>query len=231
MKLHYLQHVSFEGLGSIEIWAKLNGHSITATRLFAGDSLPPFNEFDWLVILGGPMNIFEDLKYPWLEDEKAFIKNAIDYGKIVIGICLGAQLLADALGAMVYQNRYREIGWFPIHKNKAATQSALSSALPNTIEAFHWHGDSFDLPLGTVHLASSEGCENQAFTYEDRVIGIQFHLETMRRNAEDLIEHCRDEMDGGPFIQTPEQILSEKAPFNEINRVMDAVLNILFSVH
>ena len=230
MKLHYLQHVPFEGLGSIEAWAERHGHWITVTRFHAGDSLPPINAFDWLVILGGPMNVYEDLKYPWLQDEKRFIKNVIESGKIVLGICLGAQLLADALGAKIYQNAHREIGWYPIKKTREASRSALSSFLPHTIEVFHWHGDTFDLPPGTVHLVRSEVCENQAFIYEDRVVGLQFHLETNRQSAERLIEHGRDEMVNGPFIQTPEKILSEKAPFQEINNTMDTLLDMLLSM-
>ena len=139
MNIHYLQHVSLEGLGSIEHWAALHRHQITVTKFHAGDPLPSRDAFDWLIILGGPMNIYEYLRYPWLQDEKTFIKNAIESGKIVLGLCLGAQLIADVLGAKIYQNVHREIGWFPIYKTQEAAQSTLSSFLPNTIEVFHWH--------------------------------------------------------------------------------------------
>ena len=229
MRLHYLQHVPFEGLGSIETWAGRHGHSITVTRFHAGDALPSVDSFDGVVVLGGPMNIYEELKYPWLKNEKRFINGVIENGQPVLGICLGAQLVADVLGARIYQNEHREIGWFPIYKMQAAYRSVLSSFLPSAIEAFNWHGDTFDLPPGAIHLARSEACENQAFVYDERAVGLQFHLETTRNSAENLIEHCRNEIVDGPFIQTPEQILSQRAPFQQINRSMDSLLDMLFN--
>ncbi len=230
MNIHYLQHVPFEGLGSIEPWAVLHGHQISVTKFHAGDSLPALDAFNWLIILGGPMNIYEELKYPWLREEKSFIQKAVEDGKIILGICLGAQLIADVLGAKVYKNTQREIGWFHIQKVPDATRSTLAAFFPNTVEAFHWHGDTFDLPPGAVHLARSDACENQGFILDDRIVGLQFHLETTRQNAENLIKHCHNEMVDGPFIQTPEEILSNNAPFQEINSVMDALLKSLLNM-
>lgn len=225
-----MQHVPFEGLGSIETWAGLRGHTISVTRFHAADPLPPIDSFDWLVVLGGPMNIYEDIKYPWLKNEKRFIENAIENGQCVLGICLGAQLIADVLGGKIYRNVHREIGWFPIYRTQAAYRSVLSSFLPSAIEAFHWHGDTFDLPPGAIHLARSEACENQAFVYEERAVGLQFHLETTRISAEDMIKHCRDDIIDGTFVQTPEQLLSQKAAFNKINQSMDSLLDTLFNI-
>ena len=157
MKLHWCQHVPFEGLGSIEKWANRSGHLLTSTQFYSGDRLPSVDAFDCLVIMGGPMNIYEEDKFPWLSDEKRFVRDAICSGKSVLGICLGAQLVADVLGAAIYPNTYREIGWFPV---KRTADTEYDRFLPEEVEAFHWHGDTFDSPPGSIHLARSEACEN-----------------------------------------------------------------------
>ena len=114
MNIHYLQHVPFEDLGSIKNWAKIRGHRVTATRFYRAEPLPFLDELDWLIIMGGPMNIYEEDKYPWLGHEKRFIEEVIKTDKVVLGICLGAQLIADVLGVRIYENIHKEIGWFPI---------------------------------------------------------------------------------------------------------------------
>ena len=123
LRIHYLQHVPFEGPGYIESWAMVRGHRLTSTRLYAGQRLPAAEELDWLVILGGPMNVYEENRYPWLAREKRFIGEALHGGKVVIGICLGAQLLASVLGAKVTRNPCVEIGWYPVEKAAKASQS------------------------------------------------------------------------------------------------------------
>jgi GMP synthase-like glutamine amidotransferase len=114
MRIHYLQHVPFEDSAKIGEWARDTGHTVTCTRLCDEEALPPLNSFDWLVIMGGPMNVYEHQAYPWLVPEKRLIERAIEHGKFVLGVCLGAQLAADVLGGPVTKNRYREIGWFPV---------------------------------------------------------------------------------------------------------------------
>jgi len=111
LRIHYLQHVSFEGLGSIAEWVTSNGHELTSTQFFINSYLPEPADIDWLIIMGGPMGVYDEDKYEWLTAEKQFIKKAIDAGKTVIGICLGAQLIAKVLGAKVYPNQKRAIGW------------------------------------------------------------------------------------------------------------------------
>jgi len=125
VKLHYLQHVPFENLANIEVWAKEKGHSISKTQLFNGESFPQMNDFDWLVIMGGPMNIYQEKEYPWLAKEKRFIAEAIDNNKIVLGICLGAQLIADVLGGIIYKSKHQEIGWFPVSLTTGAKKSII----------------------------------------------------------------------------------------------------------
>jgi len=117
MRIHYLQHVPFEDLSSIDPILREKGHELTATHLYKGQQIPLVKEIDWLIVMGGPMGIYDEAKHPWLNVEKLFIKQAIESNKIVLGICLGAQLIADALGAKVCQNRHREIGWFNISRS------------------------------------------------------------------------------------------------------------------
>ena len=161
MRVHYLQHVPFEGIGSIKNFLIEKGHELTCTKLYEKEKLPPAQNFDWLIVMGGPMGVYDEQIYPWLKLEKKFIKEAISSGKTVLGICLGAQLIADTLGARVYQNKYREIGWFDIIRSKEAENTLLAKALPQKAKVFHWHGDTFDIPNGAIPLARSEACQNQ----------------------------------------------------------------------
>ena len=223
MNIQWLQHVPFEGLGAIEGWAGRMGHSLSRTRLFAGDLFPEQGEFGLLVVMGGPMGIYDEQEYPWLAAEKAFIRATIEAGKPVLGICLGAQLLADVLGARVSANKEKEIGWFPVTRTDSVP-GGLASVLPERQTVFHWHGDTFGLPAGAVHLYASAGCTNQAFLYTDRVLALQFHLETTRESAAALLENCRHELAPGPWIQTEPEIVEGLGKFTGINLTMDAIL-------
>ena len=223
MRIHYLQHVAFEGLGSIEEWARDHGAEIGCSRLFANEPLPGLGSFDWLLVMGGPMNIYEEEIYPWLRQEKALIKEAITAGKVVLGVCLGAQLIADTLGAKVTRNRHREIGWFPLH----AIHPAMADIIPAQALVMHWHGDTFALPPGAEPLAASEACQNQGFIYQGRVLGLQFHLETTPESLASLIAHSGDELTVAPFIQTPAEMLAQADRFTAINRMMAALLDYL----
>ncbi len=231
MNVHYLQHVPFENLGSIETMLKSRGHRITASRIFQGDTFPLMDEFDWLIVMGGPMGAHDDTIYPWLEPEKNFIRNAIDAGKIILGICLGAQLIAAVLGAKVTRNRFREIGWFPIAWHREAGSTLCSGAFSEQSMVFHWHGDTFDIPARAVRLASSKACSNQAFLFKDRVMGLQFHLETTPESARLLLENCRDELDGSNYVQEESEILSDPSRFTAINSLMESLLERLEKIH
>jgi GMP synthase-like glutamine amidotransferase len=159
---------------------------------------------DWLIVMGGSMNVYEYRNHPWLREEKRFIETAIGQGKHVLGICLGAQLIADVLGAKVYQNQEKEIGWFPITLRPEARSFFADG--PSPLEVFHWHGDTFDLPSGATWLAESEGCKHQAFSYGRNVIALQFHLEMNAMTVRNLLEHCHSDLTPGRFVQPPEEI-------------------------
>jgi len=186
MRIHWFQHLPFEGLGSMGAYFHNAGCKSTSTHFYLNQPLPDINSFDWLIIMGGAMSANDDAKYPWLTAEKQFIKKAIDSDKIVIGVCLGAQLIAAALGAKVYRNKYKEIGWFDITPAKDAKKTILADCFAATQTAFHWHGDTFDLPNRAIHLASSDACKNQGYIIDGCVIGFQFHLETTVDSAKDF---------------------------------------------
>ncbi len=228
MRIHWLQHADFEDLGCIGPWLAAHGHAVSGTRLYAGERPPPAANFDALVVMGGPMNIYEHEKYPWLVPEKALIRAALDTGKRVLGICLGAQLLADVLGAPVTRNPESEIGWFPVDLSAAGRACALLADLPERFTAFHWHGDTFALPAGATPLAFSAACPQQAFAVDGgRVLGLQFHLEVTQANAQIWFEHERPEP--APYVQTPEHILAQTTCFDDNNRFMRSILARFFA--
>ncbi|WP_138503757.1 type 1 glutamine amidotransferase [Nostoc sp. PA-18-2419] len=225
MKIHYLQHVPFEGLASIEQWVRKKNYILSVTKFYNNDILPSVDDLDWLIVMGGPMNIYEDDKYPWLSLEKHFIAEAINKNKTVIGICLGSQLIADVLGSKVYQGQEKEIGWYPIKMTTEAQKSSIFASLPASFTVFHWHGDTFDLPPYAVPLAYSEACTNQAFIYGDRVLGLQFHLESTKDSVRQIIENCGSELVIGKYIQKPEEMLAQNDNFSNINTLMSKILD------
>lgn len=228
MRAHYLQHVPFEGLGSIAPWLAAAGYEITATRLFEEAEFPNPAEIDLLIVMGGPMSVNDEADFAWLRPEKAFVRGVIEAGRPVLGICLGAQMIASAMGARVYRNAAKEIGWFPVRGISRDDGGVF--AFPRAVEVFHWHGETFDLPPGALRLAESEGCENQAFQLGEAVIGLQFHLETTPESAREIVAHCRDELAPSRYVQSEASILSaEPEKYRTINELMAQVLAFLRS--
>lgn len=223
-----LQHVPFEGIGSIQTWMDARSAVVSTTRLFEQDEMPAPSGFDWLIVMGGPMSVNDESVHAWLPAEKGLIAGAIQEGKTVLGICLGAQLIASALGARVIPNPDKEIGWFPVRRWPGA-DSEIARLFDDGTEVFHWHGETFDLPAGAVGFLQSDACRNQAFSIGSRVVGLQFHIETTPRSAASLIENSRDELVTGPYIQTEAEMLAQPGRFPRVNRLMDAVLEILAS--
>lgn len=225
MRVHFLQHVPFEDLGSIGAWLQSARAKVTGTKFFESTVLPDANEVDLLVIMGGPMSVNDEVDLPWLVSEKRFIRQVIEEGKAVVGVCLGAQLIASAMGARVYPNKEKEIGWFPISWVHTGAPG-LINAFPAETLVFHWHGETFDLPTGAVQLARSVACENQAFQLGHRVIGLQFHLEITPEGAREIVSHCRAELTPSRFVQTERQILATEASrYETVNALMSEVLN------
>lgn len=226
MNAHYFQHVPFEDLGSIRSWLLAAGYTITRTPFFESATLPRPDQIDLLVILGGPMSVHDEDRYPWLAVEKKFIRDVISSGKPVLGICLGAQLIAWALGAKVYPNAVKEIGWFPVYGVYSGDESIFR--FPPSLQVFHWHGETFDLPREAIRIAKSDHCENQAFQWGRSVIGLQFHLETTPEAARDIVAHCREELVSSPSVQNEREILSAgRKQYQAINDCMGNILSYL----
>jgi GMP synthase-like glutamine amidotransferase len=205
MNIHILQHVSFENPGMIRDWAIAREHPLSYTFLFADEIVyPDMTAFDMLIIMGGPMGVYEEDQWRWMKAEKAFIKKAVDAGNIVLGICLGSQLLAEALGAKVYPNAVKEIGFFPV----AVIDDILTAPLPNDWMVFHWHGDTFDLPEGAVLLASSVACKNQAYR-KGKCVGLQFHPEADAALIQQMVQHERAELVKDVYVQTEAAIMEQ----------------------
>jgi GMP synthase-like glutamine amidotransferase len=198
--------------------------------MYANDPFPSVDDFDWLIVMGGPMSANDDTTLSWMGPEKALIRKAIDAGKRVMGVCLGAQLIASVLGARVFKNQHREIGWFEIQRSPEANQHPFGAIFPERTEVFHWHGDTFDLPQGAIRLASSAACLNQAFAYQKHVLGLQFHLEMTPPLAEQLTVHCCDELGDAPYVNSPKTMLAEPSRFQRINHVMEAVLRTMADI-
>lgn len=225
LRIHYFQHVPFEDLGYIETWCRDKGHSLASTKWFESGNLPEPADIDWLIVMGGPMGVYDNDTYKWLDTEKAFIKQCIDAGKIVIGICLGAQLIASALGAKVYPNKEKEIGWFPVQLTETGKRSHWFNDFPQIFTVLHWHGDTFDLPEGGELLVKTDACLNQAFAYQRNVLALQFHFETTAQSLSNMIHHCGHELVKGDFIQTETALVSGAYHIPVANSLLQTILD------
>lgn len=221
-------HVPFEGVGSIEAWATHREFPLSSTHFYAGETPPPPSEYDMLVVMGGPMSVYDERDFPWLAAEKQAIAAAVAAGKRVLGICLGAQLVSVVLGGTVTPNPVPEIGWFKVTMTEAGAALPVLSGFPESFYAFHWHGETFSIPPGAVHAASSAACANQAFVYQNRVIGLQFHLETTPAGMQHLIKYCAGDVAlPGPTVQHPKQMHAGREAFKDIRRIMNGLLDAL----
>lgn len=210
-----LMHEPFEGPGFFAEVLRDAGFGLRDIRVYAGDALPALEDFDFVLLMGGGMSVNDEAVLPWLAPEKAFIRSAIGAGKPVLGICLGAQLIASALGARVYRNAQKEIGWFPIEAVRALGDrigASLDAAFPlsGPLEVFHWHGETFELPEGAELLAKSQACAHQAFRLGQRVCALQFHPEATPESVLALVGGCRSEIVHAPYIQPEADILAER---------------------
>jgi GMP synthase-like glutamine amidotransferase len=215
MRLHYFQHVPFEDPAFLLTWAKRKGHSLSKTLLYAGEDPCAAPGHDLLVIMGGPANIYEHDKYPWLVREKEAVRTAIDANTYVLGICLGGQLIADVLGGKVTKTRHKEIGWMPLVQTAEASTLSPFDIFPTEYMAFHWHGDTFSVPPGAVLQSSSAACRNQGFLYKERIIGLQYHIEATDQSVGALIDNCSHELIEAPYIHTADRIRGDTRKFQE----------------
>ena len=214
MRIACVTHVPFEGPGAIAEWAAARGHALARIDAWRG-AFPDPTEVDLLVVRGGPMSAGATLRHPWLIEEKAFLGRCVDDGVLSLGICLGAQLLAEAVGGSVHSGTEPEIGWYPVTLRPAASRVPYFAGWPETFVAGHWHGDTFDLPVGLEAAASSELTPNQAFVTPDRrVVGLQFHLEwTVDALRSLTLSDPEDLADPGRWVMAADALLEDPGRF------------------
>jgi GMP synthase (glutamine-hydrolysing) len=220
-------HVPFEGPGVMADWFQDKGHALEYTRFHEEDSLPESSEVDLLIIMGGPMNVFDFHMHTWMQEEIDWVGEFIRSGKPVLGICLGAQIVAAALGENVYPGPEKEIGWHNLQFLPSLGEFRIFKDLPVARKVFHWHGDTFNIPKGALRIARSQLFPNQGFIFERRVVALQFHLEVTPEAVQGMVEHCGDELVDGTYIQTSGEILSEEGYFESNQQVLFQFLDYL----
>ena len=223
MRIHFFEHDPMEGIGTFgEILAE-RSWSATHTLWDRGGAPPEPETWDLLVVMGGPMNVYEDVNYEWLPAEKAYLDRALALDRPILGVCLGAQLLAERLGAAVTRNEYTEIGWSHLSMNPAArAPGQLFEHFSDIPCVFQWHGDTFAIPTGATPIGSTPGCANQGFV-KGNSVGIQFHLELTPDALKGLIKaqpHFR-----GTYIQKPDIFLAKKGQFHQNRDLLAGLLD------
>jgi len=234
MRIHFIVHESFESPGAIKAWAENNNLNISYTHLYKGEKLPAsVNDFDCLVIMGGPQSpATTKQEYPHFDAPKeiAFIKEAILSEKYVLGVCLGAQLIGEALGAKFDHSPHREIGLFDVELTDEGKEDPIFSQFPSTFSVGHWHGDMPGLTPESQVLAYSKGCPRQVIRYTPKVYGFQCHFEFTPEAIEGMITHCNDELEeykALPYIQSAEVL--RKNDYTPVNQKLFLFLDAMKS--
>ena len=225
MRIHYIQHGVFDELGAIEIWAKKHGHHLTCTKIFQLEALPEITAFDFLVILGGTQSLREEKHPEYIYHELDFIKRAIDNDKMILGICLGAQMIAESLGAKTQMSPYPEIGIFPVMLASAGKDDPVLKSLSPVCNVMHMHYDMPGQLEGARILASSQGCPLQAFALGSKIYGIQFHLEMTNENIRLRLAHLTEEFEIGPYVATRDKLRA--VDMEPINKKMFDLLDVI----
>ena len=230
MHVHFIIHESFESAGAYLPWAETRGHNITWTRVYDNEPVPANADgFDMLVVFGGPQSPRTTLaECPYFDSlaEQHLINQAISAGRIVVGICLGSQLIGEALGARVCQSPEKEIGHYPITLSEAGKQHPLVAHFGSPLIVGHWHNDMPGLTPQAKVLAYSEGCPRQIVQYGERVYGFQCHMELTPEVVELLIEHSQNDLSRAAefrFVETAEKLRSHD--YREMNQVLFSFLD------
>lgn len=210
MKVQIIKHIDIEGPGTIGEFLRDDGISYNVIDVFKGEPLPDtLSDTSAVIVLGGPMNVYEEDKHPFLKQENEYLKEVIESGFPALGFCLGAQLIAKAKGALVKQNPQKEIGWFNVSLTDDGANDPLFQGFQGVFDVFQWHGDTFDIPDGAVKLAESELCPNQAYRLGNNIYGLQFHVEVTDEMIYQWLDAYRDEVNSLKGIVDPDRIIAD----------------------
>ena len=233
MRWHCLQHTPNEGPGYAAEWLAARGHPLTHTRLFEpGPVFPALGEFDGLLLLGGPMSVHDEAEFPWLREEKRFLREALRAGKLTLAICLGAQLVALELGGEVRPNPEPEVGFWTVRFSAKALLHPLLRGWPDKATVLHWHFDTFVVPPGAVRVGMSAGCAAQGFVWGDGIIGLQFHPEMTEAMVEQLLVfEGHETAEEQEFVQTAAQIRSKLKSVWKGRRLLESLLENMVALH
>lgn len=226
MKIKFITHADFETPGVILDWSYQHSYFFEICKPYKGDSLKD-KDFDFLILMGGPQSACDIAPYPYLKEEISFIKTAIKDSKLVLGFCLGAQLIGEALDAKAEKSPHKEIGVFPIHLTKTGEENPLLRGLPPSFPAIHWHNDMPGETAASQTLAKSEGCPRQIIQYAPYVYGFQCHLEITKKGMQALIKACPQDLNPSPFTQSQEELLQND--YKSIHQTLFLILDRLVS--
>lgn len=227
MKILFISHTDFEIPTYIRLWAKENDFALSYCGPFKGDVLPQISKFDWLILMGGTQCLLELDRTPFLRDEICFVKKTIEASKIVLGFCLGAQIIGEACGAKTEASPHKEIGVFPIKLTAHGQKDPLLAGLPQIFPVTHWHKYMPGIPKNAKILATSEGCPRQIIRYSSKVYGFQCHPEVTPEDIQKAISYFEEDLCPGLYVQSKDDFL--KNDFSSINNMMISILNNLVS--
>lgn len=224
-RVHCIQHSDRVRPQGVVRWAAQRGVDLVVTRIDRAP-LPPIDEVTRVIVLGGKMNTDDVAEYPWLDDERRWLGELVANPDVhMVGICLGSQLIAEVLGGSVTRATKREIGWHTLDRTAAGAASHVFGALPDRFDVFEWHGDTWTLPPGAELTATGSVCVNQAFSWRDRVHGVQFHPEFEYDRMRYMAATTSDDLTTGGAVQTAESFLARPERFDENATLLDTLLD------
>ncbi len=227
MRIQLIEHDAEDfSRTNISFWAAKKGFPVKQTYVCNNEDLPPLDSFDWLMVMGGSQHAWDEQGNPWLQAEKAFVGEALARGKCFLGICFGAQLLAEALGGSLFPNEHKEIGWHEVSVNREGQESFLFQNIPTSFITFHWHSDHFSLPSNCTRLADSKASVNQAFVCNGRpLVGLQFHPEYTREMVNFYAEEHSQDWVPDEFVSGKDEVLARTKEIPDTYLLMETLLN------